>query len=135
DMLKEVGCQYVLVGHSERRTLFQESNAFVAKKFKAAYDAGLTPILCLGETRPEREAGNTMSVIQDQLDAVVETAGWACFKRAIIAYEPVWAIGTGLTATPEQAEEVHSAIRKGIATADPQLALEVRLLYGGSVKA
>lgn len=134
-MLKEVGCQYVLVGHSERRTLFLESDAFVAKKFKAAYDAGLSPVLCVGETRAEREAGQTLAVIQAQLEAVVELAGWTCFNNAIIAYEPVWAIGTGLTASPLEAEEVHAAIRKYIVAANPKLALEIRLLYGGSVKA
>jgi triosephosphate isomerase len=134
-MLKEVGCRYVLVGHSERRTLFLESDALVAKKFKAAYDAGLSPVLCVGETRAERETDATLSVIQRQLDMVFDRVDAACFKRAIIAYEPVWAIGTGLTATPEQAEEVHAAIRKHIAAKDPELALEIRLLYGGSVKA
>ena len=134
-MLKEVGCQYVLVGHSERRTLFLESDALVAKKFKAAYDAGLSPVLCVGETRAEREAGDTLVVIQRQLDAVFDIVELACFNSAIIAYEPVWAIGTGLTATPQQAEEVHAAIRARIAAKDEQLALEIRLLYGGSVNA
>lgn len=133
-MLKDIGCPYVIVGHSERRTLFSESNALVAKKFKIAYDDGLIPILCVGETRAEREAGNTLSVIRLQLEAIFSVVHLSCFKRALIAYEPVWAIGTGLTATPEQAEEVHFAIRQVVDAVDPLVALEVRLLYGGSVK-
>lgn len=134
-MLKEAGCAYVIVGHSERRILFGESDELVARKFKAVYDSALIPVLCVGETRIEREADNTFSVIYRQLDAVFSVVHLNYFKRAIIAYEPVWAIGTGLSATPEQAEAVHAAIRAYIHRKDRTVAAEVRLLYGGSVKA
>lgn len=133
-MLKEIGCQYVLVGHSERRTLFHEDLAFLAAKFKAALDAGLQPILCVGETRVERENGKTEQVIKEQLGSVVEFAGIEAFKQAVIAYEPVWAIGTGLTASPEQAQDVHAAIRRQIAQNNVDLAKTIRILYGGSMK-
>ncbi len=115
-MLRDIGCEYVIVGHSERRALYGETSTQVAAKFKAAQAAGLTPILCVGETLEEREAGTTESVIDGQLGAVVEAAGIAAFAAAVIAYEPVWAIGTGKTATPEQAQDVHRHIR---ATARP----------------
>ena len=133
-MLKDVGCSYVIVGHSERRALFGESSATVARKYQAAQKSGLTPILCVGETLDEREAGRTEAVIDDQLDAVLEAAGVDSFSSSVIAYEPVWAIGTGKTATPEQAQEVHRHIRSRIEEKDPEVAAGIRILYGGSVK-
>ena len=123
-MLREFGCRFVLVGHSERRQLFGESDAQVAGKFAAARAASLTPILCVGETLEERDAGRTEQVVARQLDAVL---GKGEFGDAVLAYEPVWAIGTGRTATPEQAQEVHAFLRKRVT---PQ----TRILYGGSVK-
>lgn len=133
-MLCEFGCRYVLVGHSERRSLFGESDAVVAAKFVAAREAGLVPILCLGETLAEREAGATAAVVSRQLDAVIDRAGVAALASAVVAYEPVWAIGTGVTASPAQAQEVHAAIRKRVADLDAGLAEGLRILYGGSVK-
>lgn len=133
-MLKEAACSHVIVGHSERRMLFNESNELVARKFKAVYDVGLTPILCLGETYAEREAGLTQQVIIQQLEAVISVSQLSYFRRAMIAYEPVWAIGTGLSATPEQSEEVHIAIREYIAQESSETAQQLRILYGGSVK-
>jgi triosephosphate isomerase len=133
-MLKDVGCQYVIVGHSERRTLYGETDAIVAAKFRAAQAAGLVPILCVGETLAEREAGKTDAVVARQMGALIDTVGGAAFARAVVAYEPVWAIGTGRTATPEQAQEVHALIRKLLATGDATIAPAVRILYGGSVK-
>jgi triosephosphate isomerase len=124
-MLRDVGCSYVLVGHSERRQLYGESDALVARKFVAAQAQGLVPVLCVGETLEEREGGRTNEVVARQLDAV----------RAVIAYEPVWAIGTGRTASPEQAQEVHAMIRAKVAALDATIAASVRILYGGSVKA
>jgi triosephosphate isomerase len=110
-MLKDVGCTYVIVGHSERRAIYGETSEQVAAKFQAAQAAGLTPILCVGETLAEREAGTTEQVIDEQLDAVLNVTGVEVFATAVIAYEPVWAIGTGMTATPEQAQDVHRHIR------------------------
>ena len=133
-MLKDVGCEYVIVGHSERRALFGESSEQVAVKFVAAQAAGLTPILCIGETLEEREAGTTESVIDGQLDAVLNAAGVTAFSGAVIAYEPVWAIGTGMTASPEQAQDVHRHIRERVAAQDANVAAKVRILYGGSMK-
>lgn len=133
-MLCEFGCRYVLVGHSERRSLFGESDAVVAAKFVAAREAGLVPILCLGETLVEREAGATAAVVSRQLDAVIDRAGVAALASAVVAYEPVWAIGTGVTASPAQAQEVHAAIRERVADLDAGLAEGLRILYGGSVK-
>lgn len=133
-MLRDVGCDYVLVGHSERRSLFHDDLASVSEKFKSAVAAQLKPILCVGETREEREAGQTESVIRAQLEAVVKAAGVDAFKQAVIAYEPVWAIGTGLTATPEQAQAVHAFIRELIAQNNVDLAGAIRILYGGSMK-
>jgi triosephosphate isomerase len=124
-MLREFGCRYVLVGHSERRQLYGETDAQVAGKFAAARGAGLTPILCVGETLQEREAGRTQEVVARQLDAVLSRAA---FEDAVLAYEPVWAIGTGRTATPQQAQEVHAFLRTRVAASS-------RILYGGSVKA
>ncbi len=133
-MLAEVGCRYVIVGHSERRTLYGETSAQVAAKMAAALDAGLTPILCIGETLEERESGSTEQVVGEQLAAALERNGIAAFASAVIAYEPVWAIGTGKTATPEQAQDVHRYIRSVLAEHDASVAENVQLLYGGSVK-
>jgi triosephosphate isomerase len=133
-MLKDVGCTYVIVGHSERRAIYGESSEQVAAKFQAAQAAGLTPILCVGETLEEREAGTTEQVIDEQLDAVLNVAGAQAFATAVIAYEPVWAIGTGMTATPEQAQDVHRHIRARLAAHDSELAGKVQILYGGSMK-
>lgn len=133
-MLKELGCQYVLVGHSERRAIFHDNLELVAAKFQAALDAGLTPILCVGETREERERGDTEKVVREQLTSVIQFAGIEALSRAVIAYEPVWAIGTGLTATPEQAQEVHAFIRSLIAQIKVDTALTICILYGGSMK-
>ncbi len=133
-MLKDVGCDYVIVGHSERRALYGETSAQVAAKFTAAQAAGITPILCVGETLAEREAGTTEEVIDEQLDAVLESAGADSFASAVIAYEPVWAIGTGMTATPQQAQDVHKHIRARLAVHDVDLAEKVQILYGGSMK-
>jgi triosephosphate isomerase len=134
-MLKDIGCQYVLVGHSERRTLFGDTLELVAAKFKAAIDAGLKPILCVGETKTEREQGQTEAVIRQQLESVIKLTGINAFSQAVIAYEPVWAIGTGLTATPEMAQEVHAFIRRLIAQNHVDIASTIRILYGGSMKA
>jgi triosephosphate isomerase (TIM) len=134
-MLADVGCQYVLIGHSERRSLFHEDLNVVTAKFRAAVAAGLQPILCVGETKEQREAGETEKVVSEQLSAVILSAGMAAFHQAVIAYEPVWAIGTGLTATPEQAQAVHSYIRHVISQNNVDLARTIRILYGGSMKA
>jgi triosephosphate isomerase len=134
-MLKDIGCGYVLVGHSERRALMGDSNDIVARKFMAAQQADLTPILCVGETLEDRHADNTMSVISSQFAAVVDAAGIEAFADAVVAYEPVWAIGTGETASPEQAQEVHAALRSMAAKRSAKIAADLRLLYGGSVKA
>ena len=134
-MLRDVGCAGSIVGHSERRALFGESDQLVARKFAALLAAGLTPILCVGESLAEREAGRTFEVVDRQLDAVLDLSGVAVFSRAIIAYEPVWAIGTGKTASPQQAEDVHAHIRGRIAGRDAKIAALVRIQYGGSVKA
>jgi triosephosphate isomerase (TIM) len=133
-MLREVGCQFGIVGHSERRALYSESDARVAQKFVAAQAAGLTPILCVGEQLAQREAEQTETVIAQQLDAVVQVTGIAAFEHAVVAYEPVWAIGTGRTASPAQAQAVHAFIRARLAKADARIAAELRILYGGSVK-
>jgi triosephosphate isomerase len=134
-MLRDVGCRYVLVGHSERRQLFGEHDALVARKFMAAQAHGLTPVLCVGETLEEREAGRTGDVVSRQLEAVLAVSGIAAFDRAVVAYEPVWAIGTGRNATPEQAQDVHASIRGKLAALDAIIGGSVRILYGGSVKA
>ena len=134
-MLKDVGCQYALVGHSERRAIYQEDDALVARKFVAVQAQGLTPILCVGETLEEREAQRTFAVIARQLHAVLDVTGVAAFAKAVIAYEPVWAIGTGKNATAEQAQEVHAFIRAELHKRDATIAAGVRILYGGSVKA
>jgi triosephosphate isomerase len=134
-MLQEFGCTYVIVGHSERRSLYCEGDDAVAAKFGAAVEAGLVPILCVGETLAQREAGVTQRVVAAQLAAVVERFGAGVLDRAVIAYEPVWAIGTGRTATPEQAQAVHAFLRSRVADKDAALAQRVPILYGGSVKA
>src|SRR5258707_6250352 len=134
-MLKDVGCTYTLVGHSERRTLFGESSALVARKFAAALSVGLIPILCVGEQLSDREAGRTEGIVGSQLEAVTQLSGVQALGGAVIAYEPVWAIGTGRTATPEQAQEVHAFIRQRVAAGDGQIAAGLRVLYGGSVQA
>lgn len=134
-MLKDVACRYVIVGHSERRAIYGESDAVVAEKYSAIQSVGLTPILCVGETLAEREAGITEEVVGRQLDAVIQKCGMASFSGAIVAYEPVWAIGTGKTATPDQAQSVHAFIRSKLARLDAALAEGLILLYGGSVKA
>ncbi len=133
-MLAEMGLEYVLVGHSERRQLYAESDADVAAKFLTVQNHGMQPVLCLGETLAEREQGITSEVVLRQLNAVIEAAGIEAFARAVIAYEPVWAIGTGKTASPEQAQEVHAVIRQRLAEKDADVAANTRLLYGGSVK-
>jgi triosephosphate isomerase len=133
-MLGDVGCTYVIVGHSERRALYGESDDLVARKFMAAQQARLTPILCVGETLEQREAGEMRRTVERQVTAVLDAAGVAAFAQAVIAYEPVWAIGTGRTATPEQAQEVHAAIRAMIAARDATIAAGLTILYGGSVK-
>jgi len=133
-MLRDVGCAYAIVGHSERRSLYGESSARVAAKFAAALAAGLTPILCVGETLQERESGSTESVINEQLNVALDLNGIAAFRSAVVAYEPVWAIGTGMTATPEQAQDVHRHIRGVLAEHDAAVAKGVQILYGGSVK-
>jgi triosephosphate isomerase len=134
-MLVDFGCRYVIIGHSERRGLFHESNEMAAAKFEAAQRAGLTPIFCVGETLIERESGVTEQVVATQLDAVLTRFGAAALSQAVIAYEPVWAIGTGKTASPEQAQAVHAFIRGRVAMQDAQVAQGLCILYGGSVKA
>jgi triosephosphate isomerase len=134
-MLRELGCRYVIVGHSERRHLYGERDVQVAAKFGAAQRVGLVPILCLGETLDEREQGATEEVVGRQLAAVMSAAGVGALTDAVIAYEPVWAIGTGRTASPEQAQGVHAFIRGRVAAADAGIAAKLKLLYGGSVKA
>ncbi|QOJ21824.1 MAG: triose-phosphate isomerase [Gammaproteobacteria bacterium] len=134
-MLKDFGCRYVIVGHSERRALFGENNFIVAEKYQAAQRAGITPILCVGETLEQREAEITEQVIEAQLAAVIELTGVESLSKSVIAYEPVWAIGTGKTASPQQAQDVHAFIRSGIAKKNDAVAKELVILYGGSVKA
>ena len=134
-MLCDFGCSYVIVGHSERRSLYGENSHLVAEKFAAAQKVGLLPILCVGETLEQRESGATEEVVAEQLDAVVTLLGARSLCNAVLAYEPVWAIGTGKTATPEQAQAVHAFIRQRVAGHDGQIARGLGILYGGSVKA
>ncbi len=134
-MLRDFDCRYVIVGHSERRALYGESDAIVAEKFEAAIKAGLIPILCVGETLEEREANVTEQVVARQLDAVLAQCGVASFAHAVVAYEPVWAIGTGKTASPEQAQAVHAFVRDKITHLDGSVAAALQILYGGSMKA
>jgi len=133
-MLLDAGCQHVIVGHSERRQFYGDSNELVAEKTQVALDAGLTPIVCVGESQQERESGITEKVVGEQLQAVLDKVGIAAFSTAVIAYEPVWAIGTGLTASPEQAQDVHAFIRGMLAAKDQSVAEQCRVLYGGSMK-
>ncbi len=133
--LADIGCSMVLVGHSERRQLQDETDSVICRKFIAAQAAGLTPVLCVGETLAEREAGQALAVVQRQIDAVLVELGVDVFAKAVIAYEPVWAIGSGLTATPEQAQDIHAQIRAHIASHSAGVAQGLRILYGGSVKA
>ena len=140
NMLVDLGCTYVLLGHSERRNLFHENNLTAAARFDAAIRAGLTPIMCVGETVAERDAGLTEVIVASQMDAVLASMGDQEFAKAmhlnmVFAYEPVWAIGSGKTATPEQAQSVHEFIRHRIARRNPEAAAKVRIIYGGSVKA
>jgi len=134
-MLKDVGCHYVIVGHSERRALFGEDDVLVARKFAAAQSRGLLPILCVGELLADREADRTHERVGTQLEAVVALTGIGSFKHAVVAYEPVWAIGTGRTASPQQAQDVHAFIRQRLAQRDAKIAADLQILYGGSVKA
>jgi triosephosphate isomerase (TIM) len=134
-MLRDFGCRFAIVGHSERRTLYGEDDARVAAKFVAARRAGVTPIVCVGETLEQRERGDTESVVGRQLDAVLGAAGAAALGEAVLAYEPVWAIGTGRNATPQQAQDVHAFARARVAAHDRAVAEKLTIVYGGSVKA
>ncbi len=134
-MLVDSGCAYVIVGHSERRALLGETDGTIARKFMAAQENNLIPILCVGETLDERQADSTLAVIGSQFNAVADAVGIEAFSQAVVAYEPVWAIGTGETASPEQAQEVHAALRAMAAKRSAKIAADLRLLYGGSVKA
>jgi triosephosphate isomerase (TIM) len=139
-MLTDLGCTYVLLGHSERRVLFHETNLTAAARFDASIKAGLTPVLCVGETLAEHDAGLTEVIVASQMDAVLATLGDAAFAAAmkvnmVFAYEPVWAVGTGKTATPQQAQTVHEFIRNRIARRNEKAATQVRIIYGGSIKA
>ena len=133
-MLKEMECTYVIVGHSERRALYGETDEIVARKFRAAQTLDLVPILCVGETLAQREANQTEVVLARQLDAILQLSGVVSLSRAVIAYEPVWAIGTGRTATPQQAQDAHAFLRAQVASRDARIAAALRILYGGSVK-
>lgn len=134
-MLADFGCRYAIVGHSERRCLHGENDAQVVAKVNVLLGSGLIPVVCVGETLAEREAGQTEAVVSRQLDAVLRGCGVAVLAKAVLAYEPVWAIGTGLTATPGQAQQVHAFLRHRVAVADAEIATGLRILYGGSVKA
>ncbi len=134
-MIKEFGCTYAIVGHSERRGYHNESNECVAEKFKAAQDNGLIPVLCIGESEAEFEAKKTMDICKAELKAVIDLCGIDAFKNAVIAYEPIWAIGTGKTATPEIAQNVHKDIRDYLKTFSAEVAEGVQILYGGSCNA
>lgn len=135
EMIKDFGANHVIVGHSERRSLYGETSEIVAEKTKAAIDSGLTPILCLGESLDQRESGKTESVVSEQLNKVIKMVGIEAFNNIIVAYEPVWAIGTGMTATPEQAQAVHKLIRDLLASSSQDIADKTAILYGGSMNA
>lgn len=135
EMLRDMGCEFAIIGHSERRLLFSETNEVVAKKFIRARDAGLVPVLCVGESATDRDASRTEEVIGAQVLAVFQDGGREAFRQAVVAYEPVWAIGTGRAASPAEAQKVHAFIRKTVAARDPEAAATLRILYGGSVKA
>ncbi|MDH5547817.1 MAG: triose-phosphate isomerase [Gammaproteobacteria bacterium] len=134
DMLKDVGCRYAIIGHSERRSLYGDTDEMVAQKVDTAIKGGVTPILCVGELLEEREGGQTEAVVERQLKAVVDHCGIDTLGQCVVAYEPVWAIGTGKTASPEQAQEVHAFIRNWIRGQSAKVADTIRILYGGSVK-
>ena len=134
NMLSEYECRFALVGHSERRQLYSETDELIASRYEHAIKGGITPVLCIGETDEEREQGKTFDVIKEQLSAVINHSGVESLKHAVVAYEPVWAIGTGKTATPDQAQEVHAFIRSQIAQINTELAENLVILYGGSVK-
>jgi triosephosphate isomerase len=134
-MINDFGCKYIIVGHSERRTLYGETDAIVAKKFGVVLAAGMTPIFCIGETLEEREKGITEEVVARQIKAVIDAHGAAALGKGVIAYEPVWAIGTGKTATPQQAQDVHAFIRSMIAKSDKGVADKIVIQYGGSMNA
>ena len=133
DMIKDFGAEYVIVGHSERRSLYGETDEIVAEKVQVALDNGLTPLFCIGELLEERESGNTESVVSRQIQAVIDRVGIDAFKNIIVAYEPVWAIGTGVTATPQQAQDTHAFIRSMLANNDADVAQTTPILYGGSM--
>lgn len=133
-MLVDFGCEMAIIGHSERRAIYGETNQQVADKFLASQKAGLTPVLCVGETLEERESNKTEAIVAEQIQTVLDQADIQAFRNAVIAYEPVWAIGTGKTATPDQAQQVHAAIRAQLAKLDKSIAQTVQILYGGSVK-
>ncbi len=134
-MLKNIGCQYVLVGHSERREHYFENDVVVSNKFKQVQSQGMCPVLCVGETLDQRESGDYLAVLKNQLQAIIDVVGIEAFDDAVVAYEPIWAIGTGKTASAAQAQEVHAAIRSLFSTYDVSIAERVQILYGGSVKA
>ena len=133
-MLADVGVRWVIVGHSERRSLFGETNETVADKVKAALSAGLKPVICVGESLQERESSQTLRIVEEQLTAVIGKVGVQALKSCAVAYEPVWAIGTGMSATPETAQAVHGALRELVARFCPETAAGLPILYGGSVK-
>lgn len=133
-MLQDLGCKYVLVGHSERRQLFGESSQQVFEKALQLFDVGLTPVICVGETQEERERGVTQSVVSAQISPFLTEQGLLVLEKSVLAYEPVWAIGTGLSATPGQAQEVHNFIRRHLEVGAPGVAEQMQILYGGSVK-
>lgn len=135
EMLKDIGAKYIIIGHSERRTYHQESDEFIARKFAVLKSQGLTPVLCIGESEEENNAGKTEQVCARQIDAVLNSLGASAFENSVIAYEPIWAIGTGKSATPAQAQAVHKFIRDHIAKQDPAIAEQVIIQYGGSVNA
>ena len=135
DMIKDFGVKHVIIGHSERRSLYGETSSVVAKKTKAALDAGMTPLLCVGESLEHRNSGKTEAVVEEQINAVIELLGIDSFHNIIVAYEPVWAIGTGMTATPEQAQAVHLFIRKLLGESSENIAQKTPILYGGSMNA
>lgn len=134
-MLKEFNCRYAIIGHSERRSLYSESDELVAKRFAMAVKHGITPLFCIGETLQERESGVMEDVVSRQLDAVIDSQGIDAIGQCVIAYEPVWAIGTGVTASPEQAQAVHAFIRNKLAALSEDVAAKVQILYGGSMNA
>jgi triosephosphate isomerase len=134
EMLKDFGCTYAIIGHSERRQLNGETDVVVARKYARAIAAGLVPILCVGETLTERENGETEAVVARHLDAVINHSGIDALRQGVVAYEPVWAIGTGVTATPEQAQDVHAFLRQRVAGHSAEVAEQLRILYGGSMK-